>query len=508
MIKLKGLILLSSLMLLFSVGASSAQTRRQNASTPAASGQSAPPVAVTANTLAIVNNHPVTFEDLDPRVREAVSNLDKEVSEMRRRALTNQVNTLLFEAEAKKRGVTPEQLLNTEVYSRIPPPSEEEIKYIYDNNRDQLGTATLDEARPRIIAAVREQRAASLLEELATRLRMMYVVEWGATDVNAQGAQPSAVLATVAGRPVTLAGLNEQLRPAITDLRLRVYEAERQAVEAKINEVLLEGEARRRRVSRDDLIRTEVSAKVRRPTEAEVAKFYQENRPRIEGTLEARRAEIVTYLEQEERARLEQALVERLRSGASVRMLLAEPEGYVQKISADDDPARGIVNAPVTIVMFTDFQCPACAATHPVLEQVLKQYGERVRLVVRDFPLDQHQWARKAAEAAGAAQAQGKFFEYIAILYKNQQALDVDSLKRYAGELGMDRARFDRELDGGKYSAEVARDIADGKAYGIGATPTVFVNGVRLMDLSERAIKAGIDRAFERARQRPQAAAR
>ena len=133
-------------------------------------------------------------------------------------------------------------------------------------------------------------------------------------------------------------------------------------------------------------------------------------------------------------------------------MSLPQP---VQNISVDDDPARGEANAPVTIVEFTDFQCPACAAMHPVLEEVLKSYGNKVRFVVRDFPLNQHECARKAAEAANAANAQGKFFEYIALLFKNQKALDVPSLKKYASELGLDRARFDAALDRGVYAAEV-----------------------------------------------------
>jgi protein-disulfide isomerase len=441
-------------------------------------------------------------------VRDAVNNLDRDISDMRRRALTDQVNTFLFEAEAKKRNVKLEDFINTEIYSRIPPPSEEEIRYIYENNRDQIGPVSLDEARQRIISAVRDQRAASLIEDLSQRLRMMYVVEWGTVDVNAQGVAPATVLASVSGRAITYGDLNEQLKPAVNDVRLRLYEAEREAVDARIDDLLLETEARRRRITRDDLIRVEVTDKMRKLTDADVSKFYEENKARIQGTLEARRAEITTFLEQQERMRLGQALVERLRSTAQVRLLLPEPAGYVQKINTDDDPSRGPLAAPVTVVMFTDFQCPACSATHPVLDQMLKQYGARVRLVVRDFPLEQHQWARKAAEAANAANAQGKFFEYISILYKNQQALDVPSLKKYASDLGLDRARFDADLDSGKYAGEVAHDVADGKAYGIGSTPTIFINGVRLLDLGDRSIKAALDRAFERAGQKPQAAAK
>lgn len=506
------LILAISFALIFCVSAAAQGTRRgagtRQPPRPSTTPAPAPPAQLPPNTLAVVNGRFVSFEDIDSRVRDAVNNLDRNIAEMRRRALTDQVNTYLFEAEAKKRNVSLDQFLSTEIYSRIPPPNEDEIKYIYESNRDQIGPLSLEEARPRIMAAMREQRAVSLIEDLATRLRMMYVVEWGTADINAQGVAPNAVLASVSGRSITYGELNEQLKPSINDLRMRLYEAERQAVDERINEILLEAEAGRRRITRDDLIRIEIFDKLRRPTEADVARFYEENRSRIQGTLESRRAEIATFLETQERNRLERALVERLRSTAQIRIVLAEPAGYVQRISVDDDPSRGPQAAPVTVVMFTDFQCPACSATHPVLDEVIKQYGARVRLVVRDFPLDMHPNARKAAEAAGAAGAQGKFFEYISLLYRNQQALDVASLKRYAGELGLDRARFDADLDGGKYAAEVARDVAEGKSYGITGTPTIFINGVRLLDLSEGAMRAALDRALERAGQRPQAAAR
>ena len=146
---------------------------------------------------------------------------------------------------------------------------------------------------------------------------------------------------------------------------------------------------------------------------------------------------------------------ERLRKDAQIRILLTEPEQPVQVINTAGEPSRGDVNAPVTVVEYTDFECPSCAAMHPVLEQVLPTYGTKVRLVVRNYPLDRHANARKAAEAADAANAQGKFFEYTALLFKRQNALDVPSLKKYATEVGLDRARFDAELDRGIHAPEI-----------------------------------------------------
>ncbi|HEU4933633.1 MAG TPA: thioredoxin domain-containing protein, partial [Pyrinomonadaceae bacterium] len=122
-------------------------------------------------------------------------------------------------------------------------------------------------------------------------------------------------------------------------------------------------------------------------------------------------------------------------------------------------------------------------------------YGNKVRFVVRDFPLNQHENAHKAAEAANAANAQGKYFEYITVLFKNQKALDVPSLKKYASDLGLDRTRFDAALDRGTYASEVRKDITDGELYGVGRTPTIFVNGVQLRVLSADGLRSAIDRA-------------
>jgi protein-disulfide isomerase len=211
------------------------------------------------------------------------------------------------------------------------------------------------------------------------------------------------------------------------------------------------------------------------------------------------RNNIALYLQDQNKQRLESELSQRLRKNAKVQWLMTEPPQPVQNVSVDDDPSRGSATAAVTIVEFTDFQCPACAAMHPVLEEVLKSYGDKVRFVVRDFPLNIHDNARKAAEAANAANAQGKFFEYITLLFQHQKALDVPSLKKYASELGLDRARFDAALDRGTYAMEVQRDVEDGELYGVGSTPTIFINGVQLRVLSAEGLRDAIDKAAKSA---------
>jgi protein-disulfide isomerase len=288
-------------------------------------------------------------------------------------------------------------------------------------------------------------------------------------------------------------------------MKLEAYELSKQRIDRLVDDTLLLEEARRRQIGPEQIIRTEISDKVRNPTDEEVNKFYSDNKARISGDLNSIRNQLVTYLQNESRQQLEKDLSARLRKGADIRWLMTEPSQPVQNVSVDDDPARGDVNAPVTIVEFTDFQCPACASMHPVLEEVLKSYGNKVRFVVRDFPLNQHENARKAAEAANAANAQGKFFEYTALLFKRQNALDVPSLKKYATELGLDRTRFDAALDGGKYAAEVKHDMDDGEIYGVDSTPAIFVNGVVLTEMSMEALRALIDRGLAVAAKAPTA---
>ena len=166
-------------------------------------------------------------------------------------------------------------------------------------------------------------------------------------------------------------------------------------------------------------------------------------------------------------------------------------------MTAGKGVSRGDLNAPVKIIEFTDFQCSACGAMYPVLEEVLKSYGNRVYFEVRNFPLTSlHANAFRAAQAAGAAHAQGKFWEYIDFLFKNQSSLDDASLKKYATQAGLDRKRFDADLDSGRFDANIRRDVEEGETYGIEGTPTIFINGTMLMTLGPDSLREAIEKAL------------
>jgi protein-disulfide isomerase len=152
----------------------------------------------------------------------------------------------------------------------------------------------------------------------------------------------------------------------------------------------------------------------------------------------------------------------------------------IYKVEAGDSQAKGPKNAPITMVIFSDFQCPFCARVEPTLAQIEKEYGGKVRQVWKNYPLPFHNNAEPAAEAAMAAGSQGKFWEMHDKLFQNNTALDRPSLEKYAQELGLNMAKFKADLDSNKYKSVIESETKEGQAVGVNGTPAVFINGRKI----------------------------
>ncbi len=144
---------------------------------------------------------------------------------------------------------------------------------------------------------------------------------------------------------------------------------------------------------------------------------------------------------------------------------------------ADHDPSRGPKDAPITIVEFSEYQCPFCGRVTPTLKALEQKYAGKVRIVFKDFPLQNHLQAPKAAEAAHCAGDQGKYWELHDRLFANQQQLQIADLKKYAGAVGLDQAKFDQCLEAGTHAANVQADVDLGSQMGVQSTPTLYING-------------------------------
>jgi protein-disulfide isomerase len=444
--------------------------------------------------IGVVNGVKITKQDLSPETRSRVEQLQRQVVDARARELDLQIDSMLLEAEAKKRGVSPSQVIKDEVITKIQAPIEADAQAFYDKNKAQFQTEFKDE-KNNILEYLRYQRQEELARKLAERLRASAQVKVIAkpTAPPATPADRARVMATVNDKQITMGDIETSLRPLIFNVQEQVYALRKQDLELKINDTLLSQEAQKRGVTTRALLDTEVTAKVARVTDAEAQAFYDQNKERIGGEFAQVKAQVIQYIQERKEREATIAYAGVLRKAATLQINLTAPESPAFSIATDDQPAKGNPKGVVTIVEFTDFECPSCAKQHPVLERIVSEFKDQVRLVVRDFPLSQHANARKAAEAAEAAREQGKYWEYAAVLFRNQSALGVAKLRQYATDLGLDRAKFDASLDSGKFAEKIQRDLFDGRKLGINGTPTVYVNGKRISDNSYESMKSAIE---------------
>jgi len=144
----------------------------------------------------------------------------------------------------------------------------------------------------------------------------------------------------------------------------------------------------------------------------------------------------------------------------------------------EKDHAQGPADAPVTLVEYGDYECPYCGKAYPIVKEIQKRMGNRLRFIFRNFPLNTlHEHAGVAAQAAEAAAVQGKFWEMHDILYENQN--DLDDVQQYAIKVGLELYQFEADLSGEKYAKRVRDDFRGGIRSGVNGTPTFFINGVR-----------------------------
>jgi protein-disulfide isomerase len=166
-----------------------------------------------------------------------------------------------------------------------------------------------------------------------------------------------------------------------------------------------------------------------------------------------------------------------------------------QFINITDAPIKGPADAPVAVVVYTDFQAPVGVKLAPVLEQVLAKYPQQVKLVYKNFPLkSKHGFAGRAAVAALAAERQGKFWDFYNLLFANYQGLHQKKIEEFAANLGMDVAQFKKDMRDSRMSAKIQQDMSEGAAAGVRVPPTVFVNGRIVREVTLEGISAGVEK--------------
>jgi protein-disulfide isomerase len=290
----------------------------------------------------------------------------------------------------------------------------------------------------------------------------------------AAGSGSNQVLAVVDGKPITEADIRQtsadQFKALDREYQQNVHQLLENSLDQAVQDRLLEAEAASRKVTKDQLLAEIKPATV---TDADVDAFYEQNKAQIPRPKEQVAGQIKTYLEQQGQQKASSEYFKTLKAKYKVDYKL-EP---IRVDVAATGPTKGPANAPVTIVEFSDFQCPFCSRLTPTLAEVEKKYGDKIRLVFRQYPLPFHQNAQKAAEASLCAADQGKFWELHDAMFGNQGELGVDQLKAKAASLGLNADKFNKCLDSGEKAAAIQADVKAGSAAGVSGTPAMFING-------------------------------
>ncbi len=323
------------------------------------------------------------------------------------------------------------------------------------------------------------ERAILALEEAERRaLRDLFAERYLQQEMERRGITRDALLADELSR--SRGDFSPHQRGEIARLSREISAAEQAGLDAVIESKLLEQAAKRRGVAVDTLLATEVEKKVEQPSGSEIQLIvdYEE---KLRGGWRSREElakQAASSLRDLRLARRRQEFLASLRSETPVRVLMSSPRAAV---APDPDRMRGSKDAPVQIVVFSDFECPYCARVETVLNQVRARYDGKIAVTFRDFPLPMHSSAETAAEAANCAGMQGKYWEYHDALFADQARLSPPDLRKHAETLDLDMGLFDACIEAGETKPKIAQDMEDGAASGVAGTPTVFVNG-RLID--------------------------
>ncbi len=293
---------------------------------------------------------------------------------------------------------------------------------------------------------------------------------------------PGAPVARIGGKAITAGELDEAAKKDLAQLDQQYHEQQyqirRNALESMLRQRAFDEKAKAKGVTREELVNQEVAAKIPEPSDDDVKALY--DRAKASGQqlppLEQVKPDIVRFLKNQKGQAAIAEYYEGLKKEMNIEMLLPPYEPPKVAVAAVG-PTRGPTNAPVTIVEFSDYECPFCVRAEPTVKDLLAKYPGKIKLVYRDYPLPMHPRAPKAAEAAHCAGDQGKYWEMHDKLFAPGTKLEVADLKAHAREVGLDGDKFDKCLDSGTKAKDVDANKKAGDEAGVSGTPAFFING-------------------------------
>lgn len=304
-------------------------------------------------------------------------------------------------------------------------------------------------------------------------------------DAMTSSAAPTSrdtVVARLDGETINAGEMDDRVKGGLIRAEVEYRESSHKlrsgALDDIINERLVAKKAKAEGLTADAYMQREVKARVTPPSDEELRALYDQAKAAGQQLppFDVVKPQIVRYVADQKAQEAVADIHGKLRSEAKLETLL--PPLELPRIPVDTNgPTLGKPESPVTIVVFSDYECPYCKQAEPALKQIVQAYDGKVKLVFREFPLPSHPHAQKASEAALCAHDQGKYWQMSEKMFENQRGLEVASLKEYARGIGLDQASFDKCLDDGAKGKEVAASLKAGEDAGVAGTPSLFING-------------------------------
>jgi protein-disulfide isomerase len=289
-------------------------------------------------------------------------------------------------------------------------------------------------------------------------------------------AVPATLVAQGEGVAITAADLDKAAAGKLSRLRQQEYELKKDVLDQMIGDALMAKEAKARGLSVDALVKAEVDAKVNSPAKEAVDTLYEQYKAQLRGqTREQAGPQIEKFMRERDTALRREAFRRELLDKAGVKIALEAPRTQVAVPA--NAPAMGPADAPITIVAFTDYQCPYCHRAQTTMDQILSKYEGKIRFVHRDFPLEGHPQAFPAARAAWCAGEQGKFWEYYKSLMSVSGDMAEADLQGRAEGLKLDSAAFKTCAASDRHDAAIREGADAGAQLGVTGTPGYFING-------------------------------
>lgn len=294
----------------------------------------------------------------------------------------------------------------------------------------------------------------------------------GSTPDGDQHPSKDMVLVEIGATRITYADLQKKEAALLFAADTAYYDAERQAIDALIDDLLLQQQAAKEGVTVDQLIEKHVKSSLPPDPSEEALHVYYEGVETAE-PFDAVRDKILAGLRDHRMKKAKAAYLLSLRQQTPITLRLPPPR---TSISLSGVPVRGTQNAPVVLTEYADYECPYCQQIQPAIAKLEKEFPGKLAIAYKDFPLPIHANAQKAAEASHCAAAQGKYWEFHDLMLEKKRT-DLVAVKQFARDLKLDGEAFDKCLDSGAQAAEVKKSVDEGNSIGLSGTPMFFVNG-------------------------------